>query len=204
MKKILIFAVLLMGVLILFGMSEALADDRIDLIIQKLLANDAKGALADIYFDGTTLWILLASFGLSFGMISLSSAVAKHFAGAGGGNGEAGRMAYQAVTKTAGSAVALAGWTGRYTAGWIKEQRKGKELESQRSAGNQQYNGGNSNNNNTTNISAGGNNNNNSGGGNNNNNSGGGNNNNNSGGGNNNNNSGGGSGGSGGSGSGAP
>ena len=139
MKKNVMLLVIVLFVLLLTNDCFA---DRVDLIIEKLVENKSSEALEEVNFSGTTLWVILACFGISFGMISLSSSIARHFV-EGAGNTDAGSMAFSGISNLTKRVVSGGSNIGKFGTRAIWEKMKEKDLKSARSAGNRTYEGGN-------------------------------------------------------------
>lgn len=123
-----------------------------DEFIELLLKDKAKDAVKQyLYFDGTTLWVMIASFIIALGMIKLSSDVAKHFVGGGAGSGDVGKMVYGTMAGLVGGAVGATINAGRAGNTLRRNANQLSDLESKTARENRSYNTGNGNGNGSNN-----------------------------------------------------
>lgn len=94
MLKLMMIALLLS---IGFYANEAVAS-TIDALIQKMSAGTTKNAVLDIlFFDKTTIWVLVATFFVAVGMVNMASEIGSHFTGASVGN-SVGNSAFATIS----------------------------------------------------------------------------------------------------------
>ena len=82
MKRML--KLMMIALLLLIGLyaNDAVAS-TIDTLIQKMSAGTTKNAVLDVlFFDKTTIWVLIATFFVAVGMVNMASEIGSHFTGA--------------------------------------------------------------------------------------------------------------------------
>lgn len=138
MKKLKILCLSLLA----FGLSSYAAHAAtVDRIVQGMAGDDIKGTVSkELYFDGVTIWVLLASFCIAQGLVNLASQVAQAFGGVELG-GPVGNAAFGTAAGLAGGAVAVTGKIGRKAKSLVKNAFKSKDskMASSPSAGTRSF-----------------------------------------------------------------
>ena len=138
MKKLKILCLSLLA----FGLSSYAAHAAtVDRIVQGMAGDDIKGTVSkELYFDGVTIWVLLASFCIAQGLVNLASQVAQAFGGVELG-GPVGNAAFGTAAGLAGGAVAVTGKIGRKAKSLVKNAFKAKDskMASSPSAGTRSF-----------------------------------------------------------------
>lgn len=97
MKRML--KMMMIALLLLIGLyaNDAVAS-TIDTLIQKMSAGTTKNAVLDVlFFDKTTIWVLIATFFVAVGMVNMASEIGSHFTGASVGN-SVGNSAFATIS----------------------------------------------------------------------------------------------------------
>lgn len=97
MKRML--KLMMIALLLLIGLyaNDAVAS-TIDTLIQKMSAGTTKNAVLDVlFFDKTTIWVLIATFFVAVGMVNMASEIGSHFTGASVGN-SVGNSAFATIS----------------------------------------------------------------------------------------------------------
>lgn len=111
MKRML--KLMMIALLLLIGLyaNDAVAS-TIDTLIQKMSAGTTKNAVLDVlFFDKTTIWVLIATFFVAVGMVNMASEIGSHFTGAsvGGGVGNSAFATISGITVGAASKAIKSG-----------------------------------------------------------------------------------------------
>ncbi len=111
MKRML--KLMMIALLLLIGLyaNDAVAS-TIDTLIQKMSAGTTKNAVLDVlFFDKTTIWVLIATFFVAVGMVNMASEIGSHFTGAsvGGGVGNSAVATISGITVGAASKAIKSG-----------------------------------------------------------------------------------------------
>jgi len=126
MKKIKLF---LTSALVSFLYNTTAFASAFEDIVKKALGGDLDGLTKnELSFSGTTIWVIVASSFICFGIVGLASQVAQAFGGAQLG-GPVSNTAQATIGAVAGGAAKLAGKGGKALNDLRKEHKKSKELE---------------------------------------------------------------------------
>lgn len=125
----------------------AYAESAIDSIVRKASSvGVSEVAKTDLAFDGTTLWLLVATLFICFSLTGLAFEVAQHFDGI--TSASVSNNMFSTAAAIGGGAAVAAGKTAKGLYKWRKESQKGKgnettSIPSAKSAGTNSFNGNN-------------------------------------------------------------